>query len=103
MLVTKEQQEALVNNYVKEKHNADECIGFIDGIEKTLELVSAIAQRAATDKQNYEQQLREQIAKEIEHDLKAVLENCACLGRDAYGDYIDRMVRVIQNKIKPNK
>lgn len=39
MLITKEQQEAWVNNYIKEKHTQDECIGFIDGIEKVLSFV----------------------------------------------------------------
>lgn len=39
MIVTKEHQEALVNKYVKEKHNTDECIGFIDGLNSGLELV----------------------------------------------------------------
>jgi hypothetical protein len=39
MIVTKEHQEALVSNYVKEKHNADECIGFIDGLKAALDLV----------------------------------------------------------------
>lgn len=36
MIVTKEQREAWVNAYIKEKHTQEECIGFIDGIEKTL-------------------------------------------------------------------
>jgi hypothetical protein len=44
MLVTKEQQEALVDKYIKEKHTQDECIGFIDGINYTLELLSKISQ-----------------------------------------------------------
>lgn len=39
MLITKEQQEAWVEAYVKEKHTQDECIGFIDGINKTLDVV----------------------------------------------------------------
>lgn len=39
MIVTKEHQEALVEKYVKEKHNQDECIGFIDGLNTALELV----------------------------------------------------------------
>ena len=39
MIVTKEHQEALVGNYVKERHNADECIGFIDGLNASLDLV----------------------------------------------------------------
>ena len=37
MLITKEQQEAWVDNYIKAKHTQDECIGFIDGIEKAME------------------------------------------------------------------
>lgn len=39
MLITKEQQEAWVDAYVKEKHNSDECIGFIDGVNKALDVV----------------------------------------------------------------
>ena len=39
MIITKEQQEAWLNAYVKEKHTTDECIGFIDGIEKALSFV----------------------------------------------------------------
>jgi hypothetical protein len=42
MLITKEQQEALIRKYIKEKHNQDECIGFIDGIEAILELLIKI-------------------------------------------------------------
>lgn len=44
MLITKEQQEALVQNYIKENHTTDECIGFVDGINKTLELIEKINQ-----------------------------------------------------------
>jgi hypothetical protein len=44
MLITKEQQEALVDKYIKEKHNQDECIGFIDGLNAMLELISKIEQ-----------------------------------------------------------
>lgn len=44
MLITKEQQEALLEKYVKEKHTQDECIGFIDGINKTLELITIISE-----------------------------------------------------------
>jgi hypothetical protein len=40
MLITKEQQEAWVSNYVNEKHTQDECIGFIDGVEKALGVVN---------------------------------------------------------------
>jgi len=39
MLITKEQQESLVDNYVKEKHSTDEVCGFIDGIGKLMELI----------------------------------------------------------------
>ena len=41
MILTKEQQEKIVDEYVKEKHNTDECIGFIDGINATIELINA--------------------------------------------------------------
>ena len=42
MLVTKEQQEILIHKYLKENHNSNECIGFIDGINATLELLGRI-------------------------------------------------------------
>lgn len=45
MLITKEQQEALVDKYIREKHNQDECIGFIDGLNAILELISKTEQR----------------------------------------------------------
>jgi hypothetical protein len=45
MLITKEQQEDLIDKYIKEKHNQDECIGFIDGLNAILELISKIEQR----------------------------------------------------------
>jgi hypothetical protein len=47
-----------------------------------------------------EQELREQIAKEIVVDLEITLENCACLGRDAYGSYIEKCKQSILNKIR---
>ena len=39
MLITKEQQEALLDNYIKEKHSKDEVCGFIDGMQKLMELI----------------------------------------------------------------
>jgi len=42
MLITKEQQEALVDKYIREKHTQDECIGFIDGLQAMLDLISRI-------------------------------------------------------------
>jgi len=36
MIVTTEEQERLVDRYIKDKHNTDECIGFIDGINAIL-------------------------------------------------------------------
>ena len=42
MIITKEQQERIVEKYVKDKHNTDECIGFIDGINATIELINKI-------------------------------------------------------------
>ena len=45
MLITKEQQEALIDNYIKEGHNIDECTAFIDGLVKTIELLERIDKR----------------------------------------------------------
>lgn len=36
----------------------------------------------------------------IEKDIKMSMENCACLGRSAYGDYIDKLTRGVMAKIK---
>jgi len=40
MIITKEHQEAMVLNYVKEGHNSDECMGFIDGMNEMFELIN---------------------------------------------------------------
>jgi ketol-acid reductoisomerase len=45
MLITKEQQEALLDKYIRENHNTDECIGFIDGMNALFELISNIEKR----------------------------------------------------------
>lgn len=45
MIITKEQQEALISNYTKKGHSQDECLGFIDGVAKTMELISNIQLR----------------------------------------------------------
>ena len=42
MIITREQQEKIIEKYVKDKHNTDECIGFIDGINATIELINRI-------------------------------------------------------------
>lgn len=47
MLITKEQQEALVNMYVMDKHTTDECIGFIDGVNAIMELICKIDKETA--------------------------------------------------------
>lgn len=53
MLITKEQQEALIANYNKEGHSRDECLGFIDGVGKTMELIIRLG---STSKSFYCQQ-----------------------------------------------
>jgi len=42
MLITKESQEALVQNYIKRGYSTDQNIGFIDGVEKAMELIERI-------------------------------------------------------------
>jgi hypothetical protein len=45
MLITKEQQEALLDKYMQENHNTYECSGFIDGMNALFELISNIEKR----------------------------------------------------------
>lgn len=49
MIITKEQQEALIDNYIKKKHNQDQCVGFIDGVVATIDLISKIEQKREDD------------------------------------------------------
>lgn len=42
MIITKEQQEKILVKYVEDKHNADECIGLVDGINATIELINKL-------------------------------------------------------------
>jgi len=39
----------------------------------------------------------------LETEIKNVLENCACLGRDAYGSYIDKMTKYLLKRIEEDK
>ena len=41
--------------------------------------------------------------KALEIQIKMSLENCACLGRDAYGAYIDKLAANLIEQIKSNK
>tara|TARA_R110000772_G_scaffold152453_1_gene263228 strand:+ start:716 stop:880 length:165 start_codon:yes stop_codon:yes gene_type:complete len=50
-----------------------------------------------------EKELREKIAEEARGLITMALENCASLGRDAYGDYIERLTNGIINSIKTKK
>ena len=38
--------------------------------------------------------------KQIESGVRGWLENCACLGRDAYGAYIEKVTARIMNKVR---
>jgi hypothetical protein len=50
MLVTREQQEAVLNNYVNQGKNYDECQGFIDGMEAMFNLIAQIELRKLNEK-----------------------------------------------------
>ena len=50
-----------------------------------------------------EKELREKIAEEARGIITMALENCASLGRDAYGAYIEKMTNGIINSIKTKK
>lgn len=39
MIITKEEQEALLKNYKNAGHSTDECLGFIDGMKAMLNLI----------------------------------------------------------------
>lgn len=39
MILTKEHQEAMIENYKKDNHSLDEVIGFIDGMNAIILLV----------------------------------------------------------------
>ena len=39
MIVTKEHQEAMVENYMKAGHTTDETLGFIDGLNAALDFI----------------------------------------------------------------
>ena len=54
MIVTKEQQEALLNKYIKDKHNTDECVGFVDGINAALELMDKLFESHKQSQQSCE-------------------------------------------------
>ena len=44
--------------------------------------------------------MNEENLKYIERQIKMALENCTCLGRDAYGEYIDNLTNSLINTIK---
>ena len=48
-------------------------------------------------------ELREKIAEEARGMITMALENCACLGRDTYGDYIEKLANGVVNTIKTKK
>jgi len=45
MIVTREQQQALIDNYAKKGHSTEEVLGFIDGVVKTMDLLVSIDKR----------------------------------------------------------
>lgn len=42
MIITKEQQEVIIDKYTKENPSTDALVGFMEGINATLELVDKI-------------------------------------------------------------
>ena len=69
MIVTKEQQEAMLEKYIKMEHNTDECSGFIDGINATIELIdklftsNVIVQIEPSGRKKYQEELIKKIMK----------------------------------------
>ena len=50
-MITKEQQAAWINNYVKKNHTTEKCIGFIDGVEKAMDVVNKNFNLAVVNRQ----------------------------------------------------
>lgn len=65
------------------------------------EFVEELNQSKNSEKDIFEN--REKIAEEARGLITMALENCACLGRDAYGDYIEKLTNGIINSIKNKK
>ena len=42
MILSKHEKEKLIRSYIDQRHSQDACIGFIDGIEATLKLLSKL-------------------------------------------------------------
>ncbi len=42
MILTKQQQEKILNQYIKEDKNTFEVCGFIDGINATIKLINEL-------------------------------------------------------------
>jgi len=69
MLITKEQQEALVHNYIKSGRNLDECVGFIDGVEKAMELITRLyEQQLKTNKSKYKSKTNENLHNHVSNN-----------------------------------
>jgi hypothetical protein len=61
MLITKESQEALVHNYLKRGYSTDQNIGFIDGVEKAMELIERIYKESEINKSKYKSKTNENL------------------------------------------
>lgn len=44
--------------------------------------------------------IKERLLNEIEIEIRMSLENSACLGKDAYGDYIKKLTKGIMIKVR---
>jgi hypothetical protein len=53
MLVTKEQQEAVLDNYIRQGKSQGEVMGFIDGMEAMFNLIAQIQIRVEEEKIKY--------------------------------------------------
>lgn len=53
MLITEESQKALIQNYLRKGYSTDQNIGFVDGVEKTMELIERIYKESEINKSKY--------------------------------------------------
>jgi hypothetical protein len=79
MLITKEQQEKLLNKYISEKHSMDKCSGFIDGMNAMMEFIGGKLSKSTPPNTQIANILRDKIEVECKprslFDLPETVEN----------------------------
>lgn len=73
MIITKEHTQSLIDNYIKQKHSQDECLGFINGIEVMQKLISKSIIRIGRFKISEHEKFAIQILKDYSIETKNLI------------------------------